>query len=139
MTTETATANPFRKAADEARSRGEYDLSRRIITEGRIAHRLVSTAIADGYFVSINDGEETVVQKSRDINEIIAAMFSTDEGYVIIYKGDWTGQTSEFKRFGRVYLVYGNDGNDVISDYSAPDLDAFSAWMKPVDDFAEEA
>lgn len=124
--------NPFTKSANEARERGEKALALRITNEGRVVGRLVKHALASGYTVSVNDGEEWVVKKSTKQKEIIDACYSTDED-VLLFRKDGA-------YMGRVMLVYGNCGYDVISDYGAPDeaaLEAFSAWMKPVDDYAE--
>lgn len=131
MEATTTTQNPFRRYADEARAKGEHDLAKRLSTEGRIAHKLVTLALAAGYAVSVHDGEDWPVKRSTNADEIIAGMFSTDEDSLrlVDQNGAWVGT---------IMLIYGN-GCDLISDYSAPDLDAFSAWIKPVEDFAEEA
>ena len=44
----------------------------------QIANALVDNAVNDGFLISVNDGEETVVNRSRNISEITKAMFSTD-------------------------------------------------------------
>ena len=44
----------------------------------QIANALVENAVNDGFLISVNDGEETVVNRSRNIAEITKAMFSTD-------------------------------------------------------------
>lgn len=87
------------------------DLARRIRTEGKIARKLVSELLARGFSVSVNDGEEWTVNRSTDKAEIVGALFSTDEDIIRGFRAD--GQT-----IGMAYLVYGNDGYDVVNDYS---------------------
>lgn len=145
MTSQTlTTANPFAVAAAAARQRSEHDLARRISAEGRIVHKLVSHAIESGYCVSVRDGSfidgegEWVLKSSTDLAAILAAMFSTDGDTLTIRNPNDKSTNNIGAKVGSVSLVYGN-GNEVISDYSSADLDAFSAWIKPVEDFAEEA
>lgn len=80
--------------------------------ERAIAERLVTDAIAQSYQVSVNDGEGWVVKRSTDSKAIMAALFSTDEDYIRIRKD------GEETSVGTFTLVYGNDGWDVIADWS---------------------
>ena len=80
--------------------------------ERAIAERLVTDAIAQGYQVSVNDGEAWVVRRSTDSKAIMATLFSTDEDYIRIRKD------GEESSVGTFTLVYGNDGWDVIADWS---------------------
>lgn len=80
--------------------------------ERAIAERLVTDAIAQGYQVSVSDGEEWTVKRSTDSKTIMAALFSTDEGYIRIRK------EGEAASVGTFTLVYDNDGWDVIADWS---------------------
>ena len=80
--------------------------------ERAIAERLVTDAIALGYQVSVNDGEEWTVKRSTDSKAIMAALFSTDEDYIRIRKD------GEETSVGTFTLIYGNDGWDVIADWS---------------------
>lgn len=129
-----ATASPFTTAAKAALARGSSETHQRITIEGRVVGHLIDHALATGHAVSVNDGEETTVHRSSKRSEILGACFTTDEDYLILHRPS-DGPT---ERFGYVYLVYGNSGFDVISDYGSKDLDAFSAWMKPVEDYAEK-
>ena len=80
--------------------------------ERAIAERLVTDAIALGCQVSVNDGEAWVVKRSTDSKAIMAALFSTDEDYIRIRK------EGEEDSVGTFTLIYGNDGWDVIADWS---------------------
>lgn len=131
--------NPFRKAAKEIKDRQEYpgenaDLIARIETEGKIANALVKQALASGYVVSVYDGEEWALKFSSDRAEILAAMFSTDMDMLALSEGP----AGERSRVGTINFIYGNCGWDVISDYSSKDLDDFTAWMKPISDYADK-
>lgn len=82
----------------------------------KIEREIVAAAadglLAKGFLISVFDGEEVVLVKSASKDAVIGAMFSTDEDYFYVYAGD--GQKAGFVRF-----VYGNDGWDVICDYSS--------------------
>ena len=74
-----------------------------------------------GFLLGVNDGEDVTLHHSRDIEAVQQALFTTDEDYLYAY-------VEQGKRNDRpdawVRLVYGNDGWEVICDYSA-DLDPF--------------
>ena len=78
--------------------------------ERRVIRALVKTALADGCSISVYDGEAYPLKKSTSLKDIMAAIMSTDEDHLNIWK--------DGKRIGSVFLVYGNDGYDVINDYS---------------------
>lgn len=88
-------------------------LSKRVEIERRIYSRIVKDALAQGFNVSVYDGEEYALEHSVKYTEIMKAGFSTDEDALVIYKDD--------KRVGFISLIYGNCGYDVISDYTAND------------------
>jgi len=77
--------------------------------ERRIAARLVDDALEGGYEVTVFDGECTALSRSREREDILGAMFSTESDRLVFRK--------DGKRRGTVDLVYGN-GRDVLSDWS---------------------
>jgi hypothetical protein len=81
--------------------------------EARTARKLVKALLARELSVSVNDGEETTVRRSRKYSEILDAMATTGEDYLIAYAP--TGD-----RVGSFYLVYGNDesGEELIADHT---------------------
>lgn len=86
-----------------------------IETENRIMTKLVEAAFAAGYTISVNDGEDTILKRSSSLHDIMCNLRSTEDGDTfIIHAGD--RQTD--KPLGWVQLIYGNDGHDVISDYT---------------------
>lgn len=85
-----------------------------------IEHKIVSAAItqllAAGYLLGVNDGEETTIHHSTDAKAIEKAMFTTDEDFLFVYvKGD---DVNDLRPQYWVHFVYGNDGWDVMSDYT---------------------
>jgi hypothetical protein len=104
--------NEFQKAVAENRERGDFSNARRIAAEGQICGALVRECLKRGFRVSVFDGEETTVRGSSKHMEIMGALFTTDEDILRI-------STPTGIQRGSFYLVYGNDGYDVISDYSA--------------------
>lgn len=96
--------------------------------EKLVARRFIVDALNAGYKISVNDGEVTVLKNSADGQAIFDAMFSTDED--ILHLTATTGKKSY------AHFIYGNDGTDVISDYTT-DLDALiqpiSEWCDKID------
>ena len=80
--------------------------------ERAIASQCINDLHNAGYNITVNDGEDDVVENSLDHNEVLDAMFSTDEDYLIVFL---PGQAI---RSGWVRFIYGNDGWDVINDYT---------------------
>lgn len=84
----------------------------RQLIEKEIARRTIQSLLEKGYAISVHDGEETTVKRSLDKKVIIEAMFTTDEDILYVHAN------SDTKAFGWIMFVYGNDGHDVISDYT---------------------
>jgi hypothetical protein len=79
--------------------------------ERMIARRVVLDGIRAGYSLSVdNGGDEDEIVKSTKAKDILEAMFATDDEKLYFYKGDTC--------VGWVWFVYGNDGYDVVSDYT---------------------
>jgi hypothetical protein len=96
--------------------------------ERQIAARIVTDAIAAGFNISVNDGEETTLRHSKDPAAIESAMFSTDADVLFIYR-------ENLGPLGWVHLIWGN-GCDVISDHS--DNKAMCDFLAGADKLAEE-
>ena len=80
--------------------------------ERRIAIATIKDLHNAGFSISVNDGEEVTVEKSLDQTEVLDAMFSTDEDYLIAHDAK-TGIQQGWVRF-----IYGNDGWDAVNDYT---------------------
>ncbi len=83
-----------------------------ISIEDQIIQATISALLKEGYALSVNDGEETTVDRSRNLDLIFSAMKTTDEDYLLAYDDDGT------LKAGYVRFVYGNDDVEVISDYT---------------------
>ena len=87
--------------------------------EQRIARAAIAGLLAAGYFVSVYDGEEMALRRSRDAKAIFSAMGATDEETLIAYRPlPTTDDAPRWERVGSVLFVYGNDGWDVIADHA---------------------
>ena len=104
----------FKKYADEAKASGNMAVFRRIMMERRIAFKIIDMALADRHEVSVNDGEEWTVIRSKDKAELRNSLFTTDEDQIVIRHNDGD-------KMGWFHLVYGNDGYDVIADHTTTD------------------
>jgi hypothetical protein len=83
--------------------------------ERKICMATVDALLAAGYSLGVNDGEEVTIAYSRDRAKIADALFTTDEDYLLIYSRAEEKDTTPNMW---VRFVYGNDGWDVICDYS---------------------
>jgi len=77
--------------------------------ERRIVRRLVSDILGAGYEISIDETQE---HASANRAEILGNLFQMDEDRIYVHRA------GEAKPFAWVFLVYGNDGWDAISDYT---------------------
>lgn len=94
--------------------------------EKRIATEVINEALRMGHAISVNDGEETTLTHSRIAGDILAAMFTTDEDWLFIMDG--------VKDIGWVRFIYGNDGYDVVNDYTTN----LEELMRPANELAEK-
>ena len=117
-------------------STGAVNARQRI--EQTIALTAAQALLDAGYSLGVNDGEEVTIHHSRDLDAIQAALFTTDEDYLYVYvKGD---NRKDTRPQYWVRFVYGNDGWDVICDYSLH-LDAElgeGTVVQKLTDYAEE-
>lgn len=124
---------PFTIAAEKLHAEGSRAAAERIRTEGRIVRKLIETGLEIAGAADLNDGEEWVIMRSTSVSDILAASFSTDEDRIRFRSPDGS-MNAVF------YLVYGNDGFDVISDYSDNDTAAkIMAIVSPYIDWLEDA
>jgi hypothetical protein len=77
--------------------------------EVAIASRLIDAILAEGYRVSVWEGEDHAIENSTDKAAIMAALASTCMDWINVH--DEKGH-----RVGAILLVYGN-GEDLISDH----------------------
>lgn len=88
-------------------------------------------AIAAGYSVSLQDGEDWTVQRSQDVDVLVAAAQTTDEDRLRFRKVNEVGTP-----IGTIWFVYGNSASEVIADHSVnPEMDAL---MELVNKFTDK-
>lgn len=110
-----------------------HEVERRIVTQ------VVDDALAAGYrlTVSLERGFDwdTMLTGSRDRQKILEEAFAGDECHVFVHLpvGPLRGRGGKLDCIGWVYFVYGNDGYDVISDYST----SLEALLKPANALAD--
>jgi len=92
------------------------ELSARIAGERKVVRALCKAALAKGFTLSYNDGEEWTVKQSTKISDIMSEVHSTDEAKLTV-------RDNEARARVTFYLVYGNSPEEVISDYGYGDAD----------------
>jgi len=85
----------------------------RIAVEKEIYTKVIDVLLEAGFGLSIdNSGNDYEIENSRDREAILKSMFLCDEDRLYVHK------PTDSQPFAWVYFVYGNDGWDVISDYT---------------------
>lgn len=98
-------------------------LERRQEIERRIVRRFVQDALKAGYRLAVSlergyDVEEMLLG-SKDVKAIMAEAFAGDEAHIFVQPAEGaTVEEGQVVSEGWVYIVLGNDGYDVISDYT---------------------
>lgn len=100
--------------------------------ERRIVRKTVDALLAAGYALQTDQGggELTPATPTRDREVIFDALVETDDEHLLATKGDEQQGVKHTK--GWVYFVYGNDGWDVISDYTTN----LEQVLEPVNEYA---
>ncbi len=80
--------------------------------ERRITDEIVKALFAKDMVVRIHDGEDYCTKRTTDPVAVQEAVQSTDEDTIFVYI------VEEKQPIGSISLVYGNDGYDVVSDWS---------------------
>ena len=107
-------------------------VTRRQRVEQRIVSRAVSAFLEAGYSLAVAQGgenEQPAITSKRDVMKLLG---ECDEDYLFVYASA-PSQIKTGWKIGWVHLVYGNDGNDVIADYSCnlePQLAAVLAYAE---------
>lgn len=108
----------FLKAIADRGDRMTPAIKRRIRVEDAIARAVVVDLLNAGYAVSVdNGGDEFEIACSRDADAIMAEMNATDSEHLYVH-ALIDGKYDKKRSCGWVFLVYGNDGWDVVNDYT---------------------
>jgi hypothetical protein len=79
--------------------------------EQRIVGAVIDGALEAGYSLSVHNGVEYAVEHSRDKTAVLAALFTPDVDLLYVTDGKVV--------LGWVSFIYGHNGWDVVSDYTA--------------------
>lgn len=80
------------------------DTDERFVVRG-----IVNRALDKGYLLTVFDGEEFPLLHSDDADEVMAELGHCDEEWLYVENGDR-------KKIGTIFLVYGNDPDEVVCD-----------------------
>ena len=88
----------------------------RQMVEKEIYTKVIDVLLAAGFALSVynsgGENNEYEIERSQDREAILAAMYLTDEDRLYVH------EAGQEKPHAWVYFVYGNDGWDVINDYT---------------------
>ena len=123
------TGSGFQKALERIT---DPAVRRRVRDEEKMATALVDHCLAQGWTISVHDGEASVVMRSTDRDKILGEMFATDEDILSIRDRD--------TRLGWFQLIYGNSAYDVVSDFSDNTIcnEIWETVLRPLSDQIEE-
>lgn len=107
------------------------DIAKRQRIERKVCSKVIRDALVAGFSISVYDGEATVLRKATSLKPILKAMFSVDDERLYFYAG-------QERHEGSVLFVYGNDGCDVIADYSAKDGSELQKLLEAAMDWASD-
>lgn len=114
----------------------------RIMIESRIVRRTVRALLDAGYavFVDGQGDDNRPAVPTRDYATIKAELMETDDDYLAVFTPEQAravdGSRQRNEGYGWVRFVYGNDGYDVISDYTTNLEPIIAPIMKYADTLA---
>jgi len=112
----------------------EPSVKRRQLVEQRIASRAVSALLDAGFTLAVAQGDERPEPATRSKAKIMRELGECDDDRLMVYKPDnlppQNATGNEHPADGWVWFVYGNDGWDVISDYTTSIEQHLAAVMK---------
>jgi hypothetical protein len=90
-----------------------HGVARRQSVERRVIRAFVRQALRAGHWLRVHNGECFECVRTDRESVVMAALMTTDEDHIFVYAHEHAAGRS-----GWVFLVYGNDGWDVINDYT---------------------
>lgn len=92
-------------------------IRQRILIERAIVRRAVRDIVAAGYMVRVHDGETWATGLEKSVDAVMAEIGQCDEERLYVWNPSTTpGQDGNYA--GSIFLVYGNDGWDVMADHT---------------------
>jgi hypothetical protein len=126
------------RAEADRQAKAQKAVAKRIACERKVIRFAVRHILAQGYVISVYDGEDSPVKKSASERAIMAAVQACDEEWLIVWKpvagGLHEGVGVKHQRMGTIALVYGNSGPEVICDYHT----SLEALMEPVNAYCDK-
>lgn len=102
----------------------------RMLVERAVIRHAANALIRSGFFLIVHDGEEKCFETpTQSLDLVMDSIMSTDEDYIYVAEA----VDGKFQRRGRIDLVYGNDGYDVICDHSV----SLEEYLADTYEFAE--
>ncbi len=99
----------------------------RRLLEIALVRKVCTELIGKGYKLSVDDGEDTPVKRSTDVEAIVDAAFAVDECRFYVHRDD------AHIAMGWIFFVFGNSGWDSINDYTTNLEEA----LKGVNEYAD--
>lgn len=84
----------------------------RIDAERKICRRTIRELHAAGYEMRVHSGDEFETKRAETESGLMRALFNLDDAWLLVH------HKGQRKAFGWVRFVFGNDGWDVVSDYT---------------------
>lgn len=100
--------------------------------ERAVTRQLVTSLLAQGLALSVEYGEGREMFPTRNAETVNAMLHACDEEQLAVWKAADGG--GEPVCIGYVFLVYGNDGYDTVSDYHT----SLEPYMGEANRYAEE-
>lgn len=121
-------------AAHDTTSRRALDpaIKARIVVERAVVRHAANTLVAAGYQLRLHDGEDWATSMTSNVADIMREIGACDEESLYVWHAS-TGPDKDGRYVGKLFLVYGNDGWDVIADHSV----ALEGVLKQTHDYAE--
>ncbi len=118
----------------------------RMFQERAIIRAIVTEAFTKGYAVRVWDGEDWATDGflKSELDTVMDAIMATDEENIFFHRDRVESDPpprrgtvySEFIKLGQIFLVYGNDGNDVMADSTVNDqMDELNASVSDLSDY----
>jgi hypothetical protein len=87
--------------------------------ERNIVETIIQDAIKAGYLITIdNGGDDFEFPPTNDFNVLSKAIMATDDEFIYLFTPENASKYSYSNYFAWVFVVYGNDGWDVVCDYT---------------------
>lgn len=121
-------------AAHEATSRRALDpaIKARIIIERAVVRHAATALVASGLQLRLHDGETWATALTTNVADIMGELGACDEESLYAWEPS-TEPGKDGRYAGKLFLVYGNDGWDVIADHSV----ALEGVLQPTYAYAE--